>query len=194
VGGGFGGKAGIQLEPLACLLAMRFPGRPVRLVNTREADLVSSPGRPGLQSRVRIGASRDGAILAMDMELLFDSGAYADYAVNVSRAAAVACTGPYNVPNVTADTLCVYTNHPFATAFRGFGHIELSYATERAMDLLAVKARHGPPEAAPEERRGAGPYHAHGSPAGSQHRRPARLHSQGARAPGLGRRQARGLA
>jgi CO/xanthine dehydrogenase Mo-binding subunit len=139
VGGGFGGKAGIQLEPLACLLAMRFPGRPVRLANSREADLVSSPGRPGLQSRVRIGASRDGSILAMDMELLFDSGAYADYAVNVSRAAAVACTGPYNVPNVTADTLCVYTNHPFATAFRGFGHIELSYATERAMDLLAVR-------------------------------------------------------
>lgn len=146
VGGGFGGKAGIQLEPLACLLAMRFPGRPVRLINTREADIVSSPGRPGLDSRVRIGAKRDGTLLAMDMELCFDSGAYADYAVNVSRAAAVACTGPYNVPNVKADTLCVYTNHPFATAFRGFGHIELSYATERALDLLAEKLSMDPLE------------------------------------------------
>ncbi|OHD21200.1 MAG: aldehyde oxidase [Spirochaetes bacterium GWB1_59_5] len=146
VGGGFGGKAGIQLEPLACLLALRFPGRPVRLANTREADMLSSPGRPGLQSRVKLAARADGTLEAADMELLFDSGAYADYAVNVSRAAGVACTGPYNIPNVKADTVCVYTNHPFATAYRGFGHIELSYATERAMDLLADRLGMDPAE------------------------------------------------
>jgi CO/xanthine dehydrogenase Mo-binding subunit len=146
VGGGFGGKAGIQLEPLACLLALRFPGRPVRLANTREADMLSSPGRPGLQSRVKLGARADGTLVAADMELLFDSGAYADYAVNVSRAAGVACTGPYNIPHVKADTVCVYTNHPFATAYRGFGHIELSYATERAMDLLADRLGMDPAE------------------------------------------------
>lgn len=139
IGGGFGGKAGIMLEPLAALLAMRFPGRPVRLANTRETDLLASPGRPGLQARVRLGARADGTLLAADIEFLFDSGGYADYAVNVSRAAAISCTGPYGIPNVTADSLCVYTNHPFATAFRGFGHIELSYATERAMDLLAER-------------------------------------------------------
>lgn len=137
IGGGFGGKAGIMLEPLASLLAMRFPGRPVRLANTREADMLSSPGRPGLQSRVRLAARADGTLLAADIEFLFDSGAYGDYAVNVSRAAAISCTGPYHVPHVKADSLCVYTNHPFATAFRGFGHIEMSYATERALDLLA---------------------------------------------------------
>jgi CO/xanthine dehydrogenase Mo-binding subunit len=144
IGGGFGGKAGIMLEPLACLLAMRFPGRPVRLANTREADLLSSPGRPGLQSRIRLAARADGTLHAADIEFLFDSGAYADYAVNVSRAAAISCTGPYNVPNVRTDSLCVYTNHPFATAFRGFGHIELSYATERAMDLLAERLKMDP--------------------------------------------------
>ena len=139
IGGGFGGKAGIMLEPLACLLAMRFPGRPVRLANTREADMLSSPGRTGLQARVRLAACADGTLLAADIEFLFDSGGYADYAVNVSRAAAISCTGPYNVPHVKTDSLCVYTNHPFASAFRGFGHIELSYATERAMDLLAER-------------------------------------------------------
>jgi len=144
IGGGFGGKAGIMLEPLAALLAMRFPGRPVRLANTREADLLSSPGRPGLQARVRLAARADGTLLGADIEFLFDSGGYADYAVNVSRAAAISCTGPYNVPAVKTDSLCVYTNHPFATAFRGFGHIELSYATERAMDLLAERLRMDP--------------------------------------------------
>ena len=144
LGGGFGGKAGIMNEPLACLLAMRFPGRPVRLANTREADMLSSPGRPGLEARVRLGATAEGILQAADIEFLFDSGAYADYAVNVSRAAAISCTGPYRIPHVTADALCVYTNHPFATAFRGFGHIELSYATERAMDLLAEKLQMDP--------------------------------------------------
>ncbi len=146
IGGGFGGKAGIMLEPLASLLAMRFPGRPVRLANTREADLLSSPGRPGLQARVRLAAHTDGTLLGADIEFLFDSGGYADYAVNVSRAAAISCTGPYNIPNVKTDSLCVYTNHPFATAFRGFGHIELSYATERAMDLLAARLKMDPAE------------------------------------------------
>lgn len=137
VGGGFGGKAGIQLEPLAYLLSRAMGGRPVRLVNSREADMLGSPGRPGLEARVALAAEADGILLAADIEFLFDSGAYADYAVNVSRAAGYACTGPYRVPNVKADSLCVYTNHPFATAYRGFGHIELSFAIERAMDALA---------------------------------------------------------
>lgn len=139
VGGGFGGKAGIQLEPLACLLSKALGGRAVRLVNSREADLISSPGRPGLEARVALAAKEDGTLVAADIEFLFDSGGYADYAVNVSRAAGYACTGPYRIPHVKADSLCVYTNHPFATAYRGFGHIELSFAVERAMDLLAEK-------------------------------------------------------
>ncbi len=146
VGGGFGGKAGIQLEPLAYLLSKAVGGRPVRVANTREQDLVSSPGRPGLQARVRLGARSDGRIIAADIEFLFDSGGYADYAVNVSRAAGYSCTGPYAIANVKADSLSVYTNHPFATAYRGFGHIEMSFAVERAMDLLADRLGMDPVE------------------------------------------------
>jgi len=137
VGGGFGGKAGIQLEPLAYLLSRALGGRAVRLANSREGDMLGSPGRPGIQARVSLGATRSGELLAADIEYLFDSGGYADYAVNVSRAAGYACTGPYRIPNVKSDSLCVYTNHPFATAFRGFGHIEMAFCIERAMDLLA---------------------------------------------------------
>lgn len=137
VGGGFGGKAGIQLEGLAYLCSRAVGGRPVRLINTREQDLISSPGNMGLEAKVRLGAKRDGTLVAADLEFLFDSGAYADYAVNISRAAAISCTGPYRIPNVRCDSVCVYTNHPFATAYRGFGHVEASYAVERAMDQLA---------------------------------------------------------
>jgi CO/xanthine dehydrogenase Mo-binding subunit len=146
VGGGFGGKAGIQLEPLAYLLSRALGGRPVRLANTRENDMLGSPGRPGMEARVSLGAKRDGTLLAADIEFLFDSGGYADYAVNVSRAAGYACTGPYRIPNVKSDSLCVYTNHPFATAFRGFGHIEMAFCIERAMDILAAELGMDPVE------------------------------------------------
>jgi len=137
IGGGFGGKAGIQLEPLAYLLSRELGGRPVRVANTRETDMVTSPGAPGLQARVKMGARKDGTITAAEIEFLFDSGGYADYAVNVSRAAGYASSGPYRIPNLQTDSRCVYTNHPFATAYRGFGHIEMSFAIERTMELLA---------------------------------------------------------
>ena len=139
VGGGFGGKDGLQLEALAYLLSKGVGGRPVRLANSREQDMTSSPGRAGLQARVKLGAMRDGRLVAADLLFLYDSGAYADYAVHVSRAGGFSCPGPYRVPNVRADSLCVYTNHPFATAFRGFGHIEMTFAMERAMEHLAAK-------------------------------------------------------
>lgn len=137
VGGGFGGKAGIQLEGLAYLLSLKVGGRPVKLVNSREEDLVTSPGHIGFQAKVKLGADSEGKLTAMKLEYWFNSGAYADYAVNVSRAAAISCTGPYKVDHVTCDSLCVYTNLPFATAYRGFGHIEMAFAIERGMELLA---------------------------------------------------------
>lgn len=137
IGGGFGGKAGIQLEPLAYLLSRALGGRPVRVANSRELDMISSPGAPGLEATVRMGARADGTITAARVEFLFDSGGYADYAVNVSRAAGYASSGPYRIPNLWTDSRCVYTNHPFATAYRGFGHIEMSYAIERTVERLA---------------------------------------------------------
>jgi len=146
IGGGYGGKAGMQLEGLVYLLSKAVGGRKVKLVNTREQDLVTSPGHIGLEARVKLGAAKDGELMAAELLYMFDSGAYADYAVNISRAAAIACTGPYRIPNVWCDSLCVYTNHPFATAYRGFGHIELAFAIERAMDMLADKLNMDPME------------------------------------------------
>lgn len=137
LGGGFGGKAGIQLEGLAYLLSKSVDGKKVKIVNTREQDLVTSPGHIGLQAKVTLAVDAHNKFTAMSMDYYFNSGAYADYAVNVSRAAAISCTGPYFVPNIRCDAMCIYTNMPFATAYRGFGHIELGYAVERAIDVMA---------------------------------------------------------
>ncbi len=137
VGGGFGGKAGIHWEPLVVLLSRKAGGRPVKLVMTREEQFNTVAVRQGLYARVKTGVKRDGRITAQELEYLWDSGAYADYAVNVGRASGYSCTGPYEIPNVKCDSLTVYTNHPYGTAYRGFGHPEFHWATERQMDLVA---------------------------------------------------------
>ncbi|MCH4890099.1 xanthine dehydrogenase family protein molybdopterin-binding subunit [Acidaminobacter sp. JC074] len=146
LGGGFGGKAGIQLEGLAYLLSKAVGGQKVRFVNSREEDLVTSPGNIGLQAKVKLSVDENNRFTGMDLDYYFNSGAYADYAVNVSRAAAISCTGPYHVENVRCDSMCVYTNLPFATAYRGFGHIEMGFAIERAIDKMAKKLAMDPYE------------------------------------------------
>ena len=137
VGGGFGGKAGIHMEPLVGLLSRRAGGRPVKLVATREQECAAFPCRQGLTARVKTGAMRDGRIIAEEVEYLWDGGAYADYGVNISRAGAVTACGPYHVPNVKVDSVTVYTNKLFGTAYRGFGHPEVFFGIERQRDLLA---------------------------------------------------------
>lgn len=137
VGGGFGGKAGIHLEPLAYCLSRKAGGRPVKLTATREEEFNTLPSRQGLKSHLKTGVSRDGKILALKVQYLWDAGAYADYGVNIGRAAATAGAGPYEVPNCWIDSLVVYTNKVFGTAFRGFGHLEVLWGVERNLDLIA---------------------------------------------------------
>ena len=137
VGGGFGGKAGIHLEPLVYCLSKAAGGRPVKLVATREEEFNTLPSRQGLHSTVRTGVTNDGRITAMEITYLWDAGAYADYGVNIGRAAAYSGTGPYVVPSCRLDSFVVYTNKVFGTAYRGFGHLEVLWGIERNMDLVA---------------------------------------------------------
>ncbi|UUZ84864.1 xanthine dehydrogenase family protein molybdopterin-binding subunit [Paenibacillus sp. P26] len=139
VGGGFGGKGSIQLEYIAYLASKACGGRPVKINNTREWDLISSPCHIGPQAEVKLGATREGKLTAVEITFLFDTGGYTDQGAVVTKAAAVDCTGPYRIDNVWCDSLCVYTNHPYATSFRGFGHPEAHFCVERTMDLLAKK-------------------------------------------------------
>ncbi|RLQ95532.1 xanthine dehydrogenase family protein molybdopterin-binding subunit [Falsibacillus albus] len=139
VGGGYGGKASVQLELLAYLASRAAGGRKVKIWNTREEDLITSPCHIGLDAKIRIGCNSDGLIEAADILYLFDGGAYSDKAADLARAAAVDCTGPYCIENIKCDSLCIYTNHPYAAPYRGFSHAELLFAFERTMDELAKK-------------------------------------------------------
>jgi CO/xanthine dehydrogenase Mo-binding subunit len=137
VGGAFGGKTSIQLEPIAYLASKAVDGRPVMLANTREQDMASSPVQIGVEARIKLGATRAGKLKAAEMTFLVDGGAYTDSAPIMANAIAANCTGPYNIENLQCDSLCVYTNHTFATAFRGFGHTAYTFAMERALDKMA---------------------------------------------------------
>lgn len=146
VGGAYGGKTAVQLEFIAYLCSKAVGGRQVKLTNTREEDLITSPVHIGLDAKIKLGCTKAGKLTAAEITYLFDGGAYSDRAVIISRAAGVDCTGPYNIENVWCDSLCLYTNHPYASAFRGFGHPELTFPIERTMDILANKLEMDPLE------------------------------------------------
>ena len=138
VGGGFGGKASVQLEILAYMASKSVGGKIVKIANVREEDIVTSPCRLGLEAKIKLGASKDGILKAAEMTYLVDTGAYADIGPRLAKSIAVGCTGPYNIENVWCDSLCVYTNHPYATSFRGFGHASCTFCIERTLDELAL--------------------------------------------------------
>ncbi len=136
VGGGFGGKVDVITEPIATLAAMKT-GRPVKYVYTREEEMRVSSTRSAWRMYYKDGVMKDGRIIARQVTSYADAGAYnrhTPYAVT-KHAANVA--GPYNIPNVSIDAYCVYTNRTPASAMRGFGVTFASYAIEVQMDKIA---------------------------------------------------------
>ncbi|WP_081954438.1 xanthine dehydrogenase family protein molybdopterin-binding subunit [Neobacillus niacini] len=146
VGGAYGGKSSTQLEILAYLASKAVGGRLVKILNTREQDMLTSPGHIGLEAIVKIGSTNDGNLKVAELLYFWDGGAYSDKSIDLSRAGAVDCTGPYNIENIWCDSLCMYTNHPYAAPFRGFAHSEVLFAFERTMDVLAKKLNMDPLE------------------------------------------------
>jgi CO/xanthine dehydrogenase Mo-binding subunit len=137
VGGGFGGKAGIGIEPIAVALAMKARGRWVRLLIDRPEEFYGTVVRQGLAATLTTGIDRNGKVQAQKMHYLWDCGAYGGYGVNIVRAAGYTCGGAYEFPNVEGDSIGVYTNRPVGSAYRGFGMQEIHWALEQQMDIVA---------------------------------------------------------
>jgi carbon-monoxide dehydrogenase large subunit len=137
VGGGFGSKAGVSMESLAVAIATKVKGRPVKLLLTREEEFYTAFVRQGLIAYFKMGCDAHGKLLAMENKFYWDAGAYTEYGVNITRASGYSSTGPYEVPNVTTDSYCVYTNHPVGGPMRGFGMPEMHAGLEQCIDELA---------------------------------------------------------
>jgi CO/xanthine dehydrogenase Mo-binding subunit len=138
MGGGFGGKEDMTVEPFLALLAWHTR-RPVRMIWDRQESLLASTKRHPFIMRYRTGADRDGTITAQQVEILGDAGAYPNLSPRVLFAAAATACGPYRVPNASIVSCAVFTNNVPASAFRGFGAMQIVLGYESQMDLLAER-------------------------------------------------------
>lgn len=140
MGGGFGGKEDIMGQIHVALLT-QATGRPVKLLFDRHESLLVHPKRHATQIRVKIGAKRDGRLMAVETELYGDTGAYASLGEKVLTRATTHSSGPYEIPHARADCYAMYTNNPPAGAFRGFGVTQSAFAIESMMDMLAEELK-----------------------------------------------------
>lgn len=146
LGGGFGCKSDLIIEPLTAFIAKFVPGRPLKLKLTRKEVFTSSVLGRGIQGKIKLGALKDGTLHALEAKLYFISGAYADMGCNVVQAGGYVASGPYEIKNISADAVGVYTNTPPIGAFRGYGHPEAHFMIERSVDMIASKLGMSPSE------------------------------------------------
>ena len=137
VGGAFGSREDVHIQIHACLLALRT-GRPVKMAYGREESFHGHVHRHPSRIWSRYGATADGKLVAADVRLLLDGGAYASSSPAVLANASTFAAGPYEVPNVRIEGTVVYTNNPPCGAMRGFGAPQVCFAHESAMDALAA--------------------------------------------------------
>jgi CO/xanthine dehydrogenase Mo-binding subunit len=136
VGGGFGGKVDVMVEPLAILAAMATD-RPVKFAYSRAEEMQVSSPRAAERIYIEDGVMKDGRIVARKVTLYVDAGAYARHSPYGTTKAAAHMPGPYTIPNVHVDAYCVFTNRTPSSAMRGFGVTIGDFALESQMDRIA---------------------------------------------------------
>lgn len=135
IGGGFGGKTRVYIEPVAMLLS-RKAGRPVRLAMTRAEVFRASGPAPGSVTKIRMGAAKDGTITAVELDIALTSGAYAHDETNPALGSA---TMPYNLANLDFTARAVFTNMTMTYAYRAPSAPQPVFAVESAIDELAQR-------------------------------------------------------
>jgi CO/xanthine dehydrogenase Mo-binding subunit len=137
-GGGFGGKEEYPslISGHAALLAWKS-GKPVKLIYDRAEDMVATTKRHPSHTRHKTAVTKDGKLLAMEIEFVIDGGAYCTLSPVVLSRGTIHAAGPYVCPNVRIHSRAVATNVPPHGAFRGFGAPQSIFALERHMDKVA---------------------------------------------------------
>ncbi|HEX4368584.1 MAG TPA: molybdopterin cofactor-binding domain-containing protein [Rhodopila sp.] len=138
VGGGFGGKLDLSVQPLTAIAAWLLR-RPVRMVYTRPESMAATTKRHPSRIVAEASAGPAGKLTAFRFHGDFDTGAYASWGPTVANRVPVHAMGPYAVPHVHCTTAAIHTNGPPSGAFRGFGVPQAAIAGEALMDMLAVR-------------------------------------------------------
>ena len=144
LGGGFGSKGSLRLEPITSFLALKA-NRPVKIVLKREEEFVTVCKHPAT-IHIKTGVTKDGTLLARQVNANFNTGAYSDIGPVVARNGGSAMSGPYRIPHVWIDSRAVWTNLVPAGALRGFGVPQAVWAYESQMDMMAERLSLDPTE------------------------------------------------
>jgi CO/xanthine dehydrogenase Mo-binding subunit len=136
IGGAFGGREDMSVQIVLALAAWKLQ-RPVKMVWSREESILGHCKRHPMWLRCKWGATREGKLVAAQVRVVADGGAYCYTTNKVLGNTTIVCTGPYEIPNVQVDVDGVYTNNPPSGAFRGFGAPQGLFAAEMQMNKLA---------------------------------------------------------
>src|ERR1051325_7523552 len=137
LGGGFGSKGSLRLEPVTSFFALKA-NPPGKILLEREEEFVTVCKHPATV-RIKTGVKRDGTLVARQVTADFNTGAYSDIGPIVARNGGSAMSGPYKIPNVWIDSRAVWTNAVPAGALRGFGVPQAVWAYESQMDMIAAR-------------------------------------------------------
>lgn len=140
IGGAFGGKEENTVQIHLALLALKTK-RPVKMVWTREESGIAGMKRHPMIVTMKTAANKEGKLLANQVRIIADTGAYASLGPTVLDVAVENSCGPYRIPNVDIDAYSVYTNNGVAGAFRGFGSPQVNFALESNIDMIAEKLK-----------------------------------------------------
>jgi len=150
IGGAFGGREDLSVQVVLALAVVRLRekgiDRPVKTVWSREESIIGHHKRHAYHIKTRWAADKDGKLLAAEVDITADGGAYMYTSNKVLGNATINCTGPYEIPNIKVDTRAVATNKVPGGAFRGFGGPQGAFAAESQMNKLAEKLGMDPVE------------------------------------------------
>lgn len=146
MGGGFGAKQDLFQHEFLCALLAKETRRPVKMEFTRHETFVAGRSRHPCRIWLKQGFKNDGTLVARDMKLVYDSGAYGSHGPGVTIVGTTAATSLYRCENVRLEGRCVYTNTPINGAFRGYGVVQSYYALDIQMDEAAERLGMDPAE------------------------------------------------
>jgi 4-hydroxybenzoyl-CoA reductase alpha subunit len=139
IGGAFGSRFGMDpIDPI-CVFLSRKSGRPVKIVNTREEEFVTSRYRYRMVFHLKTGVKKDGTITAREAKVITDNGAHNYQGYTITAGICQKLTFVYKIPNIKFNGYVVYTNNAYGGAFRGYGNPQMTFAAESHMDMIAEK-------------------------------------------------------
>jgi xanthine dehydrogenase molybdenum-binding subunit len=139
MGGGFGGR--FEMDPIEIIayFLSKKTGRPVRIINTQDEQFTTGRTRYPMVIDIKTGVKKDGTILARDVKVVTDNGAYNSHGITITMGLGTKCTYLWGVPNVRYEADVMFTNKVYGGAFRGYGNPQITFAIESQTDMIAEK-------------------------------------------------------